>query len=68
MFFSSFSIANTSLGEDRTNFSAFRTFVRLVLVSVSTATSASSCFLYALRLQKVSFEKDDLKTHFQKKI
>ena len=30
--FSSFSIAITSLGEERTNLSAFRTFVRFVLV------------------------------------
>ena len=32
MFFSPFSIAITSLGEERANFSAFRTFVRFVLV------------------------------------
>ena len=32
MFFSSLSIAITSLGEERANFSAFRTFVRFVLV------------------------------------
>ena len=32
VFFSSFSIAITSLGEERTNFSAFRMFVRFVLV------------------------------------
>ena len=31
-FFSPFSIANTSLGEERANLSAFRTFVRFVLV------------------------------------
>ena len=31
-FFSPFSIAITSLGEERANLSAFRTFVRLVLV------------------------------------
>ena len=31
-FFSSFSIANTSLGEERANLSAFRTFVRFVIV------------------------------------
>ena len=30
--FSPFSIANTSLGEERANLSAFRTFVRFVLV------------------------------------
>ena len=30
--FSPFSIAITSLGEERTNFSAFRTFVRFALV------------------------------------
>ena len=32
MIFSSFSIAITSLGEERANLSAFRTFVRFVLV------------------------------------
>ena len=32
MFFSPFSIAITSLREERANFSAFRTFVRFVLV------------------------------------
>ena len=32
VFFSPFSIAITSLGEERANFSAFRTFVRFVLV------------------------------------
>ena len=32
LFFSSFSIAITSLGEERANLSAFRTFVRFVLV------------------------------------
>ena len=32
VFFSPFSIAITSLGEDRANLSAFRTFVRFVLV------------------------------------
>ena len=32
MFFSPFSIAITSLGEERANLSAFRTFVRVVLV------------------------------------
>ena len=32
MFFSPFSIAFTSLGEERANLSAFRTFVRFVLV------------------------------------
>ena len=32
VFFSPFSIANTSLGEERANPSAFRTFVRFVLV------------------------------------
>ena len=32
MFFSPFSIAITSLGEERANLSAFRTFVRFVLV------------------------------------
>ena len=32
VFFSPFSIAITSLGEERANLSAFRTFVRIVLV------------------------------------
>ena len=32
VFFSTFSIAITSLGEERANLSAFRTFVRFVLV------------------------------------
>ena len=32
MFFSPFSIAITSLGEERANLGAFRTFVRFVLV------------------------------------
>ena len=32
MFFSPFSIAITSLGEERANLSAFRTFVRFVVV------------------------------------
>ena len=32
VFFSPFSIAITSLGEERVNLSAFRTFVRFVLV------------------------------------
>ena len=32
VFFSSFSIAITSLGEERANLSAFRTFVRFALV------------------------------------
>ena len=32
MFFSPFSIAITSLGEEKANLSAFRTFVRFVLV------------------------------------
>ena len=34
VFFSPFSIAVTSLGEERANFSAFRTFVRFVLVRI----------------------------------
>ena len=34
VFFSPFSIAITSLGEERTNLSVFRTFVRFVLVWV----------------------------------
>ena len=32
VFFSTFSIAITSLGEERANLSAFRTFIRFVLV------------------------------------
>ena len=32
VFFSPFSIAITSLGEERANLSAFRTFIRFVLV------------------------------------
>ena len=34
VFFSPFSIAITSLGEERANLSAFRTFVRFVLVCI----------------------------------
>ena len=34
VFFSPFSIAITSLGEERANLSAFRTFVRFVLVEI----------------------------------
>ena len=34
VFFSPFSIAITSLGEEKANLSAFRTFVRFVLVSI----------------------------------
>ena len=34
VYFSPFSIAITSLGEERANLSAFRTFVRFVLVSI----------------------------------
>ena len=34
VFFSPFSIAITSLGEERANLSAFRTFVRFVLVRI----------------------------------
>ena len=34
VFFSPFSIAITSLGEERANLSAFRTFVRFVLVKI----------------------------------
>ena len=36
VFFSPFSIAITSLGEERADLSAFRTFVRFVLVSSSS--------------------------------
>ena len=38
MFFSPFSIAIISLGEERANLSAFRTFVRFVLVSVFSSS------------------------------
>ena len=34
VFFSTFSIAITSLGEERANLNAFRTFVRFVLVYI----------------------------------
>ena len=34
VFFNPFSIAITSLGEERANLSAFRTFVRFVLVQI----------------------------------
>ena len=43
VFFSPFSIAITSLGEERTNLSAFRTFVRFVLVWTSSVSSSSRC-------------------------
>ena len=43
VFFSPFSIAITSLGEERANLSAFRTFVRFALVFVSYVSSSSSC-------------------------
>ena len=38
VFFSPFSIAITSLGEERANLSAFRTFVRFVLVWICRIT------------------------------
>ena len=38
VFFSPFSIAITSLGEERANLSAFRTFVRFVVLSVSSSS------------------------------
>ena len=38
VFFSPFSIAITSLGEERANLSAFRTFVRFVLVEICRFT------------------------------
>ena len=41
VFFSSFSIAITLLGEERTNLSAFRTFVRFVLVWICRVSSSS---------------------------
>ena len=40
VFFSPFSIAITSLGEERANLSAFRTFVRFVLVCMSVSSSS----------------------------
>ena len=40
VFFSPFSIAITSLGEERANLSAFRTFVRFALVWLSVSTSS----------------------------
>ena len=40
--FSPFSIASTSLGEERANLSAFRTFVRFVLVWICLDFSVSS--------------------------
>ena len=42
-FFSPFSIAITSLGEKRTNLSAFRTFVRFVLCFDFSVSSSSWC-------------------------
>ena len=41
MFFSPFSIAITSLGEERANLSAFRTFVQFVLVYILSVSSSS---------------------------
>ena len=41
VFFSPFSIAITSLGEERANLSAFRTFVRFVLVWICRVFSSS---------------------------
>ena len=43
VFFSPFSIAITSLGEERANLSAFRTFVRFVLVLDLSVSSSSWC-------------------------
>ena len=40
VFFSPFSIAITSLGEERANLSAFRTFVRFVLVWICRSSSS----------------------------
>ena len=42
-FFNPFSIAFTSLGEERANLSAFRTFDRFVLVLDLSVTSSSWC-------------------------
>ena len=41
--FSPFSIAITSLWEERANLSAFRTFVRFVLVWILSVSSSSWC-------------------------
>ena len=41
--FSPFSIVITSLGEERANLSAFRTFVRFVLVWFLSVSSSSWC-------------------------
>ena len=43
MFFSPFSIAITSLGEERANLSAYRTFVRFALVWFLSVSSSSWC-------------------------
>ena len=43
MFFSPFSIAITSLGEERANLGAFRTFVRFVACLVLSVSSSSWC-------------------------
>ena len=43
LFFSPFSIAITSLGEERTNLSTFRTFVRFALFLVLSVSSSSWC-------------------------
>ena len=40
VFFSLFSIAITSLGEERANLSAFRTFVRFVCLDLSVSSSS----------------------------
>ena len=48
VFFSLFSIAITSLGEERANLSAFRTFVRFVLI-LDLSVSSSSCVWEGLR-------------------
>ena len=42
VFFSPFSIAITSLGEERANLSAFRTFVRSVCACLDLSVSSSS--------------------------
>ena len=43
VFFSPYSIAIASLGEERTNLSAFRTFVRFPLVWFLSVSSSSCC-------------------------
>ena len=64
VFFSPFSIAITSLGEERANLSAFRTFVRFVLVWICRSGKGCGLWLwhsldfsltFFLRLKSVCF-------------